>query len=79
MTNVNRTTTPNAAPLGNTPSSRSNAIASQQAIENALCTALYFIRLPGTESGLRSATSRAIRAASLLKQACTESTTSGRV
>ena len=78
MTYVNRTTTPKAAPLGNTPASLSNAIARQQAIENALSTALYFIRLPSTESGLRAATSRAIRAASMLKQACAEST-SGRV
>ena len=44
----------------------------QQAIENALTTALYFIRLPATDSGLRAATGRAIRAASMLKQACAE-------
>ncbi len=53
-------------------------LARQQAIENALTTALYFIRLPLTESGLKAATGRACRAASMLKQACAESTTSGR-
>ena len=47
-------------------------LARQQAIENALSTALYFIRLPNTESGLKAATGRAIRAASMLKQACAE-------
>jgi len=53
--------------LGNT-----SALICQQAIENALTTALYFIRLPSTESGLKTATDRAIRAASMLKQACAE-------
>lgn len=75
MTNVNRTTTPKAAPLGTTPATFTSTLARQQAIENALTTALYFIRLPRTESGLRAATGRAIRAASMLKQACAESAT----
>ena len=78
MTKVSSTTTPKAATLGNTPAISTSIIARQQAIENALTTALYFIRLPSTESGLKAATSRAIRAASMLKQACAESTTSGR-
>ena len=64
MTKVNTHPTP---ALG-TPSH----LARQQAIENALTTALYFIRLPSTESGLKAATGRAIRAASMLKQACAE-------
>ena len=64
MTKVNTHPTP---ALG-TPSH----LARQQAIENALSTALYFIRLPNTESGLKAATGRAIRAASMLKQACAE-------
>lgn len=64
MTTVNTPATP---ALGN-PSH----LARQQAIENALTTALYFIRLPSTESGLKAATGRAIRAASMLKQACAE-------
>ncbi len=72
-------TTPKAALLGNTPATSNSIIARQQAIENALATALYFIRLPHTESGLKAATGRAIRAASLLKQACAEATTSVRV
>jgi hypothetical protein len=61
---VNTITTPKTG----TPS----LLARQQAIENALTTALYFIRLPSTESGLKAATGRAIRAASMLKQACAE-------
>lgn len=78
MTTVNTTTTPKAASLGHTPATFNSSIARQQAIENALSTALYFIRLPSTESGLKAATSRAIRAVSMLKQACTDTTTSGR-
>lgn len=50
-----------------------STIERQQAIENALTMALYFVRLPATESGLRAATGRAIRAASMLRQACAES------
>lgn len=64
MTTVNTITTPKT---GNT-----SPLARQQAIENALSTALYFIRLPSTESGLKAATGRAVRAASMLKQACAE-------
>ena len=64
MTTVNPISTPKT---GNPP-----PLARQLAIENALTTALYFIRLPSTESGLRAATGRAIRAASMLKQACAE-------
>ena len=79
MTTVNTITTPKAAPLGNTPAISTSIIARQQAIENALTTALYFIRLPLTESGLRAATGRAVRAASMLKQACAESTIGERV
>ena len=61
MTTVN---TPNPPASGN-PS----ALIRQQAIENALSAALYFIRLP-SESGLQAATGRAIRAVSMLNQAC---------
>ena len=64
MTTVDTLTTPKT---GNT-----SPLARQQAIENALSTALYFIRLPSTESGLKAATGRVIRAASMLKQACAE-------
>ena len=65
MTTVNTTTTPNTG-----ITSRINR---QQAIENALATALFFIRQPGDDAAaLRAATGRAIRAASMLKQACAE-------
>ena len=64
MTTVNTITTPKTG--------ATSRIDRQQAIENALTTALYFIRLPATDSGLRAATGRAIRAASMLKQACAE-------
>ena len=71
MTTVNTITTPT---LGHT--SRINR---QQAIENALATELFFIRQPTTDSGLRAATGRAIRAASMLKQACAEISNGGSV
>ena len=60
MTNVNRTPTPNAAPASPT--------ARQQAIENALSMALFHIRKGDTHQ----AVAKSIRAASMLKQACTE-------
>ena len=77
MTTVNSTPTPKAASLGNTPATSTSIIARQQAIENALTTALYFIRLPHTDSGLKVATGRACRAASMLKQACAEAQNGG--
>jgi len=61
-------TAPQAAP----------SISRQQAIENALCMALHYIRTTDTQQGIQAATAKAIRAASLLKQASTESTFSGR-
>ena len=80
MTTVNTITTPKLGTLtlGTTPAISPSIIARQQAIENALTTALYFIRLPLTDSGLKAATGRAVRAASMLKQACAESTINGR-
>lgn len=102
MTTVNTTTTPQAAPLGNTPATTSNtklgrlmhtriiqrrypaltaptpSIARQQAIENALSMALYHVRHGDTLQAIRTATAKAIRAASLLKQTCTDSTNAGR-
>ena len=71
MTTVNTITTPKTG--------ATSRIDRQQAIENALTTALYFIRLPTTDSGLRAATGRAIRAASMLKQACAEISNGGSV
>ncbi|MFN4352480.1 MAG: hypothetical protein ACK4F6_16890 [Hylemonella sp.] len=57
------------------PSPRAGApldgIARQQHIENALSTALHLVRQSRTTpSALRSATARAVRAATLLKHAC---------
>ena len=60
MTNVNRTTTPKT---GNT-----TPLIRQQAIENALSMALFHIRKGDTHQ----AVAKSIRAASMLKQACTE-------
>ena len=59
------TTTPNAAPLGITPTS---SIARQQAIENALSLALFHIRKGDTHQ----AVAKSIRATSLLKQSCSD-------
>ena len=65
MTTVNTITTPKTDSTA--------TLARQQAIENALTTALHFIRLPNTDAtALRAATGRAIRAVSMLKQACAE-------
>ncbi len=68
MTNVNSTTTPNAAPLGNTPVIPTSSIARQQAIENALSMALFHIRKGDTHQ----AVAKSIRATSLLKQSCSD-------
>lgn len=70
MTTVNTTITP---PLGNT-----SPLARQQAIENALSLALYYIRQDEEPRNIHAATVKAVRAAAMLKQACAESTTSGR-
>lgn len=51
----------------------------QQAIENALSMALFHVRHGDSQQGIHAAMTKAMRAASMLKQACTESTTSGRV
>ncbi len=61
MTTVNTTTT---TPKTGNPS----PLARQQAIENALSLALHLVRNGDTHA----ATGRAIRAASMLKQACAE-------
>lgn len=67
MAKVNPPTTSNA---DNTTDGAT--IARHAAIENALSTALFHIRKPHTNESLQAATGRAIRAASMLKQACTE-------
>ena len=62
MTTVNTTPTPKK---GNT-----SPLIRQQAIESALSDALHLVRTTGTQHGIHAATGRAIRAASMLKQAC---------
>ncbi|WP_157040286.1 hypothetical protein [Polaromonas naphthalenivorans] len=66
MTTVNTTPTPKT---GNT-----SPLTRQQAIENALSGALHHAR----NGDIHTATGRAIRAASMLKQACSELATAGR-
>ena len=61
----------------NPRTSPADNITSQQAIENALSMALYFMRLPRTPSAIRAATGRANRALTLLKTACTDTQTGG--
>ena len=51
---------------------KTDGIARQQAIENALSMALFHIRQNESIESIRAATGRAIRAASMLKQACEE-------
>ena len=67
---VNTPTTPK---MGNL-----SPLARQQAIEAALSDALHLVRTAGTRHGIHAATGRAMRAASMLKQACAESATSWR-
>lgn len=55
------------------------AIERQQAIENALSMALYWIRHQEHPNAIHAATVRAVRAASMLKQACGEASDGGRV
>ena len=63
MTTVNTTLTPKTG--------TTYPLARQQAIEDALSTALWLIRHPN-ETTLHAATGFSIRAASMLKQACAE-------
>lgn len=55
-----------------------HAVARQQAIENALSLALYHIRQNEKPGSIHAATVKAVRAASMLKQACAEITIGGR-
>lgn len=54
-------------------------LARLQSIENALSMALWHVRHGTGTEAIQAATGRAIRAASMLKQACTEANNSGRV
>ena len=65
------------SPAGHAPAPEPHAVERQQAIENALSTALYFIRQPYSATALHAATGRASRALSLLKNACTEAQNGG--
>ena len=51
----------------------------QAAIENALSMALYFMRLPRTDSALHAATAKTNRALTLLKNACSDAQNGGAV
>jgi hypothetical protein len=51
------------------------AVERQRAIENALSMALYHVRHGHGLAAIRTATAKAVRAASMLKQACVESQT----
>lgn len=53
-------------------------LARHQSIENALSMALWHVRHGTGTEAIQAATGRAIRAASMLKQACTEATSGGR-
>jgi len=67
-----------AAPAAITTASELGSIERQQALENALSMALYHVRHGSTGQALDAAMGKAFRAASMLKQACTESFTSRR-
>ena len=79
MTKVIRLASPRAgnpvhssAPIPTQPNSPPDGIAQQQAIENALTMALYFMRQSGdTAANVWAATARTNRALTLLKHAST--------
>ena len=79
MTNVislaSRKASHSAATAVITPTPTLGNIERQQAIENALSLALYYIRQNESPSNIHAATVKAVRAASMLKQACVESQT----
>lgn len=72
---------PKAAPAGHASESSvyssDSLIQRQAAIENALSSALHYVRTTSTPHGIQAATAKAIRAASMLKQACSELAISG--
>jgi hypothetical protein len=85
MTNVIHPTNPrvgtrvhSSAHSTECPNGKTDGIARQQAIENALSLALYYIRENESPGNIHAATVKAVRAASMLKQACAESNTFGR-
>lgn len=82
MTTVNTPATPKKGllTLGTTPALPPFSLARRLAIEAALITALFHVRTGSTQQCIELATGRATRAASMLKQACSEAspTTSGR-
>lgn len=67
-----------SAPSPTFTTGKTDGIARQQAIENALSLALYYIREKESPKNIHAATVKAVRAASMLKQACTESAIGGR-
>jgi hypothetical protein len=58
--------------LGTTPTPTPVILARRLAIETALITALFHVRTSDTQQGIELATGRASRAATMLKQACSE-------
>ncbi len=78
MSNVSTLASRKASPAATPAIASAPALERQQAIENALSMALYFIRQPHSDTSLKAATGRAIRAVSMLKQACAESSSNGR-
>ena len=65
--------TPKMGLQGNTPTTSPSPIARRVAIEAALTVALFYVRKGDSESAMY----RAIRATSLLKQACSDSKIGG--
>jgi hypothetical protein len=60
------------------PPTPADPLARHQSIENALSMALWHVRHGTGIEAIQAATGRAIRAASMLKQACTEAANGGR-
>lgn len=67
-----------AAPTAITIPPALGSIERQQALENALSMALYHVRHGNTRQALHAAMVKAVRAVSMLKQACAKATIRGR-
>lgn len=68
---------PSVIPLHGPRAAAVHGVASQQAIENSLSMALYYMRQPSSLAMLQAATGRANRALTMLKQACADTSTCG--
>lgn len=78
MSNVITLASRKASPPTSPTIANAPTLERQQAIENALNMALFYVRTTDTPQGMRAAMVKAMRAATMLKQSCAESSIGGR-